>query len=171
MVSSWGALAMENPRTLPSASVSGGFSRVMSTNWPALNVQSRGRSNRKAIVASAISLRSTSLALKTGHLACAVLISYLLPCSAIVLRDSSHRLRHLREFCLQIFLQCQSIVASRVVGVVEQFHGAVASFFQQNFPRLRMGVQLSEIALAEFLPLPAVVRKPRTQLFAWGYIP
>src|ERR1035441_5429595 len=57
---SCGALAMVNVRVFPSASVSGGASRVRSIAWPASNVQSVGFSNRKAIVPSAISWRPAS---------------------------------------------------------------------------------------------------------------
>jgi hypothetical protein len=59
-----GALEMVKARVLPSASVSGGSSRVMSTNCPARYDQSAGRSNRKDIVRSATVSRLASLVLK-----------------------------------------------------------------------------------------------------------
>src|ERR1035437_9126322 len=60
-VSSWGALAMENVRVFPSASVAAGLSKVMSRNWPALNVQFDGFSERNEVVSSATSALLTSL--------------------------------------------------------------------------------------------------------------
>ena len=47
-VSSCRALAIENPRTLPSASVSAGLSSVMSIHCPALKIKFAGFSNWKA---------------------------------------------------------------------------------------------------------------------------
>ena len=47
MVGSWGALLIENPRVLPSASVSVGLTSVMSTNCPALKAHSAGFSRLK----------------------------------------------------------------------------------------------------------------------------
>jgi len=44
---------MEKPRVFPSASVSGGSSRVMSTNWPAWDDQPVGLAKWKEIVRSA----------------------------------------------------------------------------------------------------------------------
>src|SRR5262245_35472515 len=60
-LSSSGALAIENVRTLPSASVSGGSMSVRMRYCPALKVKPTGFSNRKASVLSATSRRSTSL--------------------------------------------------------------------------------------------------------------
>src|ERR1035441_5990649 len=57
---------MENVRVFPSASVSAGSSRVISRNWPALNVQFEGFSKRNAIVRSATSCLLTSLDRITG---------------------------------------------------------------------------------------------------------
>ena len=68
-VSSWGALAMENDRTFPSASISEGSSKVMSRYWPDLNVQFDGFSNRNAVVPSATSCLLKSLAIVTGETA------------------------------------------------------------------------------------------------------
>lgn len=66
-VCSSGVLAREKPRTLPSASVSMGLNNVMSTNWPALKVQSGGRSNRNAMVWSATLQFPTRCELKVGQ--------------------------------------------------------------------------------------------------------
>jgi hypothetical protein len=62
-----GALAMENVRVLPSASVSEGSTKVMSRNWPALNVQSPGFLKRNALVHSVTSSLLTSLDRVTGE--------------------------------------------------------------------------------------------------------
>src|SRR6187397_526298 len=56
-----GALAMEKVRTFPSESVSGGFSKVRSTDCPGLKSNPGGFSNRKAIVPSAVSALFRSL--------------------------------------------------------------------------------------------------------------
>ena len=53
ITSSRGALEIEKPRRLPSASVSGGSSRVISTNWPARYDQPLGFAKRNDIVRSA----------------------------------------------------------------------------------------------------------------------
>src|SRR5947207_6663865 len=58
--SSSGALAIENVRMFPSASVSGGSMSVRLMYWPALKVKAPGFSNRKASVRSATSIRSRS---------------------------------------------------------------------------------------------------------------
>jgi hypothetical protein len=57
---SYGALAIVNVRVFPSASVSDGVSRVISTAWPASNVQPDGFSKWKAMAPSAISWRPAS---------------------------------------------------------------------------------------------------------------
>src|ERR1017187_2441120 len=75
-VSSLGPLAIEKLRTLPSESVSGGSSKVMSRYWPALNAQLVGRSKRKAIVPSAISCRLKRLAVVIGGVATTVICSF-----------------------------------------------------------------------------------------------
>jgi hypothetical protein len=58
---------IEKPRTLPSASVSGGSRRVMSTNWPARYDQPRGFAKWKDIVRSATGSRPTKGVSKTGQ--------------------------------------------------------------------------------------------------------
>src|ERR1035438_3351066 len=58
---------MENDRTLPSASISEGSSKVMSRYWPDLNVQFDGFSNRNAVARSATSCLLKSLAIVTGE--------------------------------------------------------------------------------------------------------
>src|SRR5665213_3603798 len=73
-VSSLGPLAIEKLRTLPSESVSGGSSKVMSRYWPALNAQLAGRSKRKAIVPSAISCRLKSLAVVSEGIGVVVIV-------------------------------------------------------------------------------------------------
>ena len=66
ITSSLGALEIEKPRVLPSASVSGGSSRVMSMNWPARKVQPAGFAKRNAIVRSATSSRLEQGCLEDG---------------------------------------------------------------------------------------------------------
>src|ERR1039458_6996961 len=73
-VSSLGPLAIEKLRTLPSESVSGGASKVMSRYWPALNAQLAGLSKRKAIVTSATSCRLKSLAEVGGGVGVVVIV-------------------------------------------------------------------------------------------------
>src|SRR5688572_14181427 len=70
---SLGALEIEKPRVLPSASVSGGSMRVMSTNWPARYAQSAGLANRNDMVRSATSSRLISAASKVGQATVAVI--------------------------------------------------------------------------------------------------
>jgi hypothetical protein len=76
-VSSCGPLAMENARVFPSASVSGGSSKVTSRHWPALNVQFGGLSKRNAVVRSAISCLLRSLTRVTGEPGVVLMIPFL----------------------------------------------------------------------------------------------
>ena len=61
-----GCVAIEKTRELPSASISGGFSNVISMNWPGANAREAGFSKRKAMVCSATSWRLFSFMRKVG---------------------------------------------------------------------------------------------------------